>query len=58
MGVALWIGGHFLALMGYHMLGLFPPGLLVLWGIVGLVEMVLAALLGGVIYREAQSPGA
>lgn len=53
VAVVLWVGGHFLSLMGYHMLGLFPSGMLVLWGIVGLVEMILAALLGGVIYREA-----
>jgi hypothetical protein len=51
--VALWIGGYLLSLIGYQMLGLFPVRLLVLWGAVGLVEMILAALAGGFIYREA-----
>lgn len=52
VAVAYWLGGYVLSLLGYHMLGLFPPGMLALWGTVGLVEIVLAALLGGWIYRE------
>ncbi len=47
-----WIGGYLLSLAGYHMLGLFPVRMLVLWGTVGLAEMILAALVGGWIYRE------
>jgi len=53
VAVALWLGGMVLSLLGYHMLGLFPVSMLVVWGAVGLVEMILAALLGGWIYREA-----
>lgn len=53
VAVALWVGGYLLSLLGYQMLGLFPGRMLVLWGAVGLVEMVLAALVGGWIYREA-----
>ncbi|UCF40937.1 MAG: hypothetical protein JSW43_00935 [Gemmatimonadota bacterium] len=53
VAVALWFGSMFLSLMGYHMMNLFPPGLLVMWGVMGLVEWILAALLGGVIYKEA-----
>lgn len=52
VAVALWIGGYVVSLLGYAMLGLFPGGLLVTWGALGLVEMVAAALLGGWIYRE------
>ena len=52
VAVALWIGGYLLSLLGHKMLGLFPGRVLVLWGAVGLVEMVLAALIGGWIYRE------
>lgn len=52
VAVAMWIGGYLLALVGYQMLGLFPGRMLVLWGGVGLTEMVLASLLGGWIYRE------
>jgi hypothetical protein len=53
MAVGFWFGGWLLSLIGYQMIGLYPAGLLIQWGIVGLVELILAALLGGVIYREA-----
>lgn len=53
VAVVLWIGGYLVSLIGYHMLGLYPGGLLVIWGIVGLVEMIIAALVGGWVYREA-----
>lgn len=53
VAVALWFGGWLLSLIGYQMMGLYPTGLLIQWGIQGLVELILAALLGGVIYREA-----
>lgn len=51
--LVMWIGGYLLTLMGYSMMGLFPTTLLVTWGLVGLVEMILSALVGGWIYREA-----
>jgi len=53
VGVALWFGGTLLALIGYHMIGLYPTGMLLLWGCQGLVELIVAALVGGWIYREA-----
>jgi len=52
VALALWLGGYVLSLLGYHLLGLFPVSMLVEWAAVGLVEMILAALLGGWIYRE------
>lgn len=52
VAVAMWTGGYLLSLIGYHMMGLYPGGMLVTWGAVGLVEMVIAALVGGWIYRE------
>lgn len=52
VAVALWVGGYFLSLMGYHMLGLFPDRMLMTWGVIGLVEWNLAALAGAWIYRE------
>lgn len=55
VAVALWAGGYLLSLIGLGLVGLYPMGMLVTWGIVGLVEMILAALLGGWIYREAQA---
>jgi hypothetical protein len=53
VAVALWVGGYLLNLLGYRMIGLFPAGMLVLWGAIGLVEMILAGILGAWIYREA-----
>lgn len=52
VAVVLWAGSYLLTLLGYAMFGLFPGGMLTLWGVIGLVEMVLASLLGAWIYRE------
>jgi hypothetical protein len=52
VAAGLWVGGYLLSILGYRMLGLFPDGLLMMWGVVGLVEMIVAALVGGWIYRE------
>jgi hypothetical protein len=54
VAVALWFGGYILSLIGYGMVGIYPSGLLVTWGVLGLVELILAALIGGWIYREAE----
>ncbi len=51
-GVAFFLGSTLLSLVGWGMLGLYPARMLVMWAVVGLVEVVLAALLGGYIYRE------
>ena len=53
VAVVLWCGGYFLSLVGYQMVGMYPTGMLVMWGIVGIVEMIIAALVGGWIYKEA-----
>lgn len=50
--IALWCGGYLLSLIGYGMIGLYPGGLLMIWGAVGLAEMIIAALIGGAVYRE------
>jgi hypothetical protein len=52
---AFWLGGYLMSLIGFYMLGMYPTGLLVTWGVVGLVEMNVAALVGGWIYREGQA---
>jgi hypothetical protein len=51
-GVAFFLGSTLIAILGWGMLGLFPGRMLVTWAVVGLVEAVLAALLGGYIYKE------
>lgn len=56
VAVALWVAAYLLSLLGYQMIGLYPSGMLVLWGAVGLVELILAGLLGAWIYREGASP--
>jgi len=54
VAVALWFGGYLLTAIGYEMVGIYPTGMLVMWGGVGLVELILAGLVGGWIYREAE----
>lgn len=54
----LWFGGYLLSIIGYGMMGLYSGGLLTTWALVGLVEMILAGLLGGWIYREESAPAA
>lgn len=56
VAVAYWVGGYFVSLLGYQLMGLFPTGMLVTWGVLGLVEMILAALAGAWMYRE-YAPG-
>jgi len=53
VAVGLWASGYLLSLTGYYMLGIYPTSMLVMWGVVGLVEMIVAALVGGWVYREA-----
>jgi hypothetical protein len=52
VAVALWLGGYFLSLIGYSMIGLYPNSMIATWGAIGLVEMILASILGAWIYRE------
>jgi hypothetical protein len=52
MACALWLGGWLLSLIGYHMIGMYPTGMLVKWGVIGLVEVNIAAIVGAWIYRE------
>ncbi len=55
-GVAFFLGSTLLSLLGWGMLGLYPARMLATWAVIGLVEVVLAALLGGYIYREKARP--
>lgn len=52
VAVALWLGAYVVSLLGYHYLGLFPARMLVVWGVLGLVELILASLAGAWMYRE------
>ena len=50
--MALFLGGMLVQLMGYGMMGLFPTRLLLIWGGIGLVEMIVVSLAGAWVYRE------
>ncbi|HJU74844.1 MAG TPA: hypothetical protein VJ717_13965, partial [Gemmatimonadaceae bacterium] len=54
VAIALWLGGYVPALVGYEMIKLYPRTLLYVWGLVGLLEMVIASVTGAWIYREAK----
>ncbi|HEV8363163.1 MAG TPA: hypothetical protein VGQ52_06575 [Gemmatimonadaceae bacterium] len=54
VAVVLWLGGYVPSLIGYDMIELYPRRLLLLWGIVGLGEMIAGSVVGAWIYREAQ----
>jgi hypothetical protein len=49
----LWLGGYVPSLIGYDVIELYPRRLLLLWGIVGLGEMIAGSVVGAWIYREA-----
>lgn len=58
IAIAFFLGGYFLSLLGYQMIGLYPESLLATWGVIGLVEMIIGALIGGWIYREGEAGAA
>ena len=58
VAVVLWISGYLLTLIGYDMIGLYPKSMLTLWGLIGLIEMIVAAYVGGWIYREGEPAAA
>jgi hypothetical protein len=51
-GVAIWVLAYFLPNLSIYALDLFPVNLLVITGIVGLVEVVIATVAGASIYKE------
>jgi hypothetical protein len=51
-GVAFFLGSTLISILGWGMLGLFPGRMLATWAVIGLVEVVAAALLGGYVYKE------
>lgn len=53
VGVVYWIGGYFMATLSYCAMGLFPADLLVPWGIISLIETIVATVAGAWLYREA-----
>ncbi len=52
VGLIFWLGGAFLAVVSYGMLGLFPLSMLAKWAAITLIGIVLSTLIGAWIYRE------
>ena len=52
VAIALFLVGMLVSLMCYAMMGLFPTRLVLIWGSIGLVEMILVSLAGAWVYRE------
>jgi hypothetical protein len=53
VAITLWLGGYVPSLISYEMIGLYPRTLLYQWGLVGLLEMIGAAIVGAWIYSDA-----
>lgn len=51
--VTLWLGGYVTSLIGYDQIALYPRSLLYLWGVVGLLQLIIGSIVGAWIYREA-----
>lgn len=52
VAVVLWIGSYFIAILAYCAMELFPTSLLVPWGVISLIEMIVATIAGAWLYRE------
>ena len=57
-GVGFWFIGYLLPMVGWSSIGLYPASMLTTWTLLGLVEMVIATLLGAWIYKEEESAAA
>jgi hypothetical protein len=53
VAIAFWAGGYAVSLIQHSLIGLFPSGVLSGWAAVSFVEYIVAALVGGWLYREA-----
>jgi len=52
VGFVFWLGGVFLGIVSYGMLGLFPTGMLAIWSAMTLVAILASTVVGAWIYRE------
>ena len=47
-----WLGGLFLAVVSYGMMGMFPTWMLIQWAAITLVGILTSTVVGAWIYRE------
>ena len=52
IGFVFWLGGVFLAVVSYGMMGIFPMGMLAQWAAITLVGILASTVVGAWIYRE------
>lgn len=52
VGVVFWFGGYLIWMLGFTFIDLYSNSMLVKWGVIGLVEQIMAALAGAWVYRE------
>jgi hypothetical protein len=52
VAVAMWLGGYVVALSAFFLVGLVPDRVLLLWSVIALIEMLMAAVVGAWFYRE------
>jgi hypothetical protein len=52
VAVVFFCGSFLPTILGYRMIGLYPDDLLAIWGVQGLVEMIIASIAGAWLYRE------
>ncbi|MEW5914802.1 MAG: hypothetical protein AB1762_00285 [Gemmatimonadota bacterium] len=48
----LWLGGYVPSLLSYDMIRIYPREILLQWGLVGLLEMIIASTVAAWLYRE------
>ena len=54
-GLVFWLFGYFLPFLGDHLMGVWPMSTMITGSLWGLVEICIAALAGGWVYRETES---
>ena len=57
-GLAFWVIGYLFPIIGWSSIGLFSTLMLTYWAISGLVEIVIASLIGAWIYKEEDQAAA
>jgi hypothetical protein len=52
VSIAMFLGGYLPGLIDYNIIGLYSSDLLVKWGVQGVLETIVAGVLGAWVYKE------